>query len=60
MIWLLAKLIPMKLIGLVVLAVVVFAATGGDPIGMVQAQVVDPIITAVENWLQSQFSLTLW
>ena len=47
-----ARFIPMKLVGLAVLAALVLLFTGlADPIGIIESQLVDPVVTGVEDWL---------
>jgi len=42
----------MKLVGLVALAALVLLLTGfADPIGIIESQFVDPVITGIEDWL---------
>jgi len=52
MIWFLTRILPMKLVGLVVLALVLLLATGfADPMAWIESQIIAPIATALEDWL---------
>ena len=55
MLYLLAKLIPFKVVVVLTLAVVLYGALGGDPVGLFMVEVVEPILTGIEDWLQSLF-----
>ena len=56
MIWLLARFIPVKLVGLAALAALVLLLTGlADPVGIIESQLVDPVISAIEDWLSGFF-----
>ena len=54
MIWFLTRILPMKLVGLVLLALVLALATGlADPIAWIESQVITPAVTALEDWLSN-------
>jgi len=52
MIWLLARFVPIKLVGLAALAALILLITGlADPVGIIESQLVDPVVSEIKGWL---------